>query len=392
MTDLNDGVFLGNKIVCPTCLSEYNIENGIAETGPNTKFLATFPVSLRKNDILIKVPKGRIPLFAKAPYQEYSELDPRHFVLIGDTETTFGAIDTITKIFSGRISVISHQTGSDFVDFQKLSKSFFPIKAKHSRFLDNDFLKQHKIMHFNDSVKSIDAQKKIITLKSGQKMPFDKVLIATGSERAKFQGDYKNIYYLNNIIDHAKIHNMIIKNSTNSIVIIGGNQRSIEMACSIRRYLDAIGKNKTRVTVVCNEKFFAERLGNEETSALIHDYLLRNRIYVFNNTQVKIEADEKKNIVSLLLVGDAKTFKISGQIFIYEGGISQDCKTDFIENIHIPTIEDEVYQVTNKNVIIPDDRFSLHPSTRYPLIFTAGSCSFIKSFIMKGFIRTGNLI
>ena len=391
LTDLKDGVFLGNKVVCPTCLSEYNIENGIAEAGPNVKFLATFPVSLRKNEILVQVPKGKIPLFAKAPYQEFAEVDPRHLVLIGDTETTFGAIDTMIKVFSGRISIITHQTGSDFVDFGKLSKSFFPLKAKYSRLLDNDFLSKHKILLFDDRVSTIDAGRKIISLKSGQKMPFDKVLIATGSGRAVLREEYKNLHYLFNIVDHAKIHNEIIKNSTTSVVIIGNNFRAIEIASSIRRYLDAIGKDKTRISIVSNDKWFAEKYGNEQTANLLQDYLSRNRIFVFKDTKIKVEPDEtNKNIKSLLLLGDKKTFRIPGQVFIYESGIAFDCKSDFIEKINIPVQEEEVYRIVSKNVVIPDERFSLHPSTRYPLVFSAGSCTWVNSPMLTGPIRTGN--
>lgn len=44
MTDLSNGVALGNKIICPTCLSEFNIEDGKANFGPTFNNLASFPI------------------------------------------------------------------------------------------------------------------------------------------------------------------------------------------------------------------------------------------------------------------------------------------------------------------------------------------------------------
>ena len=46
-TDLSSGAFLGEKLICPTCGSAYNITNGMVETGPSMRNLSSFLVQER---------------------------------------------------------------------------------------------------------------------------------------------------------------------------------------------------------------------------------------------------------------------------------------------------------------------------------------------------------
>lgn len=43
-TNLATGVFLGEKIICPTCGSSYNINNGFVEQGPALRNISSFLV------------------------------------------------------------------------------------------------------------------------------------------------------------------------------------------------------------------------------------------------------------------------------------------------------------------------------------------------------------
>jgi nitrite reductase/ring-hydroxylating ferredoxin subunit/thioredoxin reductase len=393
LTDLKDGVFLGNKIICPTCLSEYNIENGTPEHGPNMRFLAGFPVSLKENKLLLKTPENFIPLFAFHKNMKTLDLDPRHFVLIGDTETTVAAVDSLKKVFSGRISIVNHQTGLDFIDFNKLSKSFFPTKAKHSRWISNQDFEKFKIQLYNDKVTKIDASDKIITLQSGIKMPFDKVLIAVGSERENMLSRYANCFTLNNVIDHANIHNLLVRKEYNNFAVIGNNLRAIEIACSMRRYLDVIGKENARVSLVVHKDWAPEKYGDEDCARIVENYLIRNRIIVFRNYPIGLQpsSDEKK-LESIVFKLNNQDYRIPVNMVVLEMGLKQESRCDFLSNILIESEEDEVFSVINRNVITPDGRLSLHTSSRYPYVFTAGSCCAIVSQYFKSqIVRSDNV-
>lgn len=46
-TSLAGGALLGEKLICPTCSSAYDVTSGLVESGPTFRDLSTFPVSSR---------------------------------------------------------------------------------------------------------------------------------------------------------------------------------------------------------------------------------------------------------------------------------------------------------------------------------------------------------
>lgn len=397
LTDLKQGGLLGNKLVCPTCLSEYNIETGINESGPNTLLLATFPVSLRRNELIVRLPKHKIPLYAVGSTADLSnELDPRHFIIIGDNETAFSCIDTLTKMFSGKISIVTNQGECAFTDANKITKSFFPLKMKQSKFVNKDYLETYKIQLFDEKVTAVDNVKKLVHLSSGNKLPFDKVLIAVGSSRkGAYQVNHRNTFQLNTIQDHARIHNAIIKPEVKSIALIGGSMRILEIASSLRRYLDAIDKQNTKIYIICKKnQFVLERFNlDEKNLKMVQNYMARNRIFLFRgNNEVEFEENTKdKEINKIALVNDKYVFKLPTDLIIYDTPVLQS-NCDFIENINITGNPlDTTYGKLSGNVIKPDERMCLHKGSRYPHIFTAGSCSAISADTIFGILRTDNV-
>jgi nitrite reductase/ring-hydroxylating ferredoxin subunit len=396
LTDLKNGAMLGNKLVCPTCLSEYNVENGMSEAGPNTRYLATFPVAIRKGQVMVKVPMSRLPLFTHGPVAEPNELDPRHYIIIGDNETVFSCVDTLLKTYSGKISIITNQCGNNFVDQNKLVKSFFPLKMRHARFFEPGFLDFFNIQVYDEKVLAVDGIKRMVTLSSGNKLPFDKVLIAVGSNRKPVNRPQRNCYELNTIRDHAQIHNAIIKPDVKSIAIIGNTFRSLEIASSIRRYLDAIDKQSTKVFLITKQdNWIFEKLGlGDPLIAMMTEYLKRNRIFVFRgNKDVDFEeSKEENNMKKAILVTDKFAYKLPADVFIFDNPVIQS-NLDFLNKIQLKkTVEgEETFGKLFGNVIVPDERMSLHTGDRYPHIFTGGSCSAIKSNLIHGLIRTDNV-
>jgi nitrite reductase/ring-hydroxylating ferredoxin subunit len=43
-TNLATGAFLGEKLICPTCGSTYNINNGFVDQGPSLRGISSFLV------------------------------------------------------------------------------------------------------------------------------------------------------------------------------------------------------------------------------------------------------------------------------------------------------------------------------------------------------------
>lgn len=105
-TSLATGAFLGQKLICPTCGSTYNIQNGFVEQGPSLRNISSFLIQVREENIQLVVPE-HIPAFAQKKYLEREIIDPRTFVIVGDSETALSVIDALRSGYTGRILLVA---------------------------------------------------------------------------------------------------------------------------------------------------------------------------------------------------------------------------------------------------------------------------------------------
>lgn len=61
-TNLATGALLGEKLICPTCCSSYDVKTGLVDIGPSMRSLSSFNVSTRDEEIKVTVPE-HIPAF-----------------------------------------------------------------------------------------------------------------------------------------------------------------------------------------------------------------------------------------------------------------------------------------------------------------------------------------
>ena len=104
-TNLATGALLGEKLICPTCLSSYDIKNGLVDIGPSMRNLSNFGVNIREGQIKVTLPE-HIPAFAKRKFLGRSKIDPRTFVVLGDSEAALAAMDALRMNFTGNIVCI----------------------------------------------------------------------------------------------------------------------------------------------------------------------------------------------------------------------------------------------------------------------------------------------
>ena len=104
-TNLATGALLGEKLICPTCLSSYDIKSGLVDVGPSMRNLSNFATNVREGKIKVTVPE-HIPAFAKRKFLGRSKIDPRTFVVLGDSEAALAAIDALRMGFTGNIVCI----------------------------------------------------------------------------------------------------------------------------------------------------------------------------------------------------------------------------------------------------------------------------------------------
>jgi len=86
-----------------------------------------------------------VPAFAKKNFIKRAQIDPRVFVILGDSETALSAIDTLRTNFTGRIIVIPNSPYGSFENTDILNRKFSPIHKNEAFLVEEDFLDRANI-------------------------------------------------------------------------------------------------------------------------------------------------------------------------------------------------------------------------------------------------------
>jgi 3-phenylpropionate/trans-cinnamate dioxygenase ferredoxin subunit len=182
-TSLSQGAFLGEKLICPTCGSNYDVSSGFVETGPNFRNLSTFPVKVRDGMIEVTVPE-HIPAFARKKFLKRETIDPRTFVILGDNETALGAIDALRTNFTGRIIMIPSTTYGAFQNVDIMKRDLSPLSKNQCYLVETDYLDRANVDIIKGNIKMLDVENgKLVVTGYRKPISFDKVLVAWGAHR-----------------------------------------------------------------------------------------------------------------------------------------------------------------------------------------------------------------
>ena len=203
-----------------------------------------------------------IPAFTQKNYLTREVIDPRTFVIVGDSETALSAVDALRAGYTGRIVLLSPSIYGAFENQEILTKRFEPLEKNDVFMVDDDYLERANVEVVKGDIKTIDLSKNIIVI-GGLKKPieFNKLLFAFGSfkkrlstkttsddAQANTASSYSNVFYLEDRFSHAKFHNNLLKAKT--IVVLGGTFEAYQAAASIRDYLDSVDYYDTKIILM----------------------------------------------------------------------------------------------------------------------------------------------
>lgn len=384
-TDLENGILVGNQIICPTCGSAYNIETGIVEEGPSMRNISTFPISVRKKKVNLIVP-DQIPAFALRETLNREFIDPRTMVIIGDSEAALSAIITLRHSFTGRIIVCPTSASGAFENKQIFSRKFGPLSKPEVYLVESDLFKNAQVDVISSPIRKIDHDTREITFANGEKVNFESVLFA-GSAQKKTDFPYSNVYTVNDFETHAKVHNEAIK--AKHICVLGGTFEAYQSAISLRTYLDELGLEDTRVTLFEKDTSeFVSTLGPAIAGRIIKEFK-KKKISVIRGAKItKVEADHKLKSISFKYDGFAKEYFIQPDVCIEESTLAKldhkYHKTIFFDKPkHRP-----VHDVNGTFNI--DQWFSIMLHINYQGMYACGQNAQHRSFLANGTIRTPN--
>ena len=145
--------------------------------------LSTFNINIREELVKVTVPE-HIPAFAKRKFLGRSKIDPRTFVVLGDSEAALSAMDALRMGYTGNIINIPMSNFGQFENKEILKRKLTPLTKNETFLTDLDFLDRANITVIKGSIKKIDKEKKFIEMKEKiARINFDKILIAWGAEK-----------------------------------------------------------------------------------------------------------------------------------------------------------------------------------------------------------------
>ena len=147
------------------------------------------------------------------------------------------------------------------------------LKFDHTKLYEDWFWAKNRIQTKKAWVKHVDTSEKSILLENGDKLQYDKLIIATGSTSNKFAWpgqDLSGVQGLYHLQDLESMESATQKGIQRA-VIIGGGLIGIEMA-------EMFHSRHIPVTMLVREESFWNVVLPKEESAMVNQHILANGI------------------------------------------------------------------------------------------------------------------
>ncbi len=282
-------------------------------------------------------------------------------VIIGNSASGIAAIEAIRECDKkNRITVISDEPYSNYS--RPLISYLLGKKVDLNRisYRGKDFYRDNKVELFlNKKAEKLDPKKKWVILSDGQKIWFDKLLLATGGRPIipKVKGlNLNGVFTFTKLSDAQKIENYIKTNKVKEAVVVGGGLIGLKAT-------EALIELKIKVTIVEMADSILSVTFDQKASSLIERGLEKIGCRLLtNNTIVEITSKDRK--VNQVILKDGK--KLLAGLVIIAIGVRPNIK--LVQNTPIKT---------NKGILV--DSFM---QTNVEDIYAAGDCCEAKDLLL----------
>jgi len=280
--NLNDGILTERTLRCPWHHACFDIETGEAKKAPALNSLPIWETAVRD---------GKLFLLEKREPQarDFKPSSTPHFVIVGSGAAGHAASEMLRREgFTGAITVFSEDSELPY-DRPNLSKDYLAGNAPEEwmSLRGEDFYQSKGIaFRLNSKVTALDAAQKQIVLSNGEKIHFDKCLLATGGTPVKppISGiDQPHVHFLRSFLDCKSL----IKNlkDVKKVVIIGAGFIGLESAAALKA-------RGLEVTVVAPNPLPLSHVVGDEVGALLKSVHEKNGVQLRLGDSVdKIEKD-----------------------------------------------------------------------------------------------------
>jgi apoptosis-inducing factor 3 len=229
---LGDGLVVGDTVRCPWHHACFDLRTGEAVRAPAIAPLSCWSVEQRDGKVFVREKQA-----AAKPKPRPSNA-PERIVIVGGGAAGFAAAEMLRREqYQGGIVMLSQEDGSP-VDRPNLSKDYLAGNAPEDwlPLRPDDFYSENKVdLRLGTEVASIDPRARHVALANGDRIPYDRLLLATGAEpiRLAMPGiDLPHVFTLRTTADCRAI--IARTQSSKRVVVLGASFIGLEVAASLR--------------------------------------------------------------------------------------------------------------------------------------------------------------
>ncbi|WP_282123682.1 NAD(P)/FAD-dependent oxidoreductase [Algibacter mikhailovii] len=222
-----------------------------------------------------------------------------HIVIIGNGISGVTAARHIRKLSNKRITIVSAETDYFFSRTALMYVYMGHMKFEHTQPYENWFWKKNRIELKKAYVRSIDSTNNALYLDGGETIPYNKLIIATGSKPNKFGWPGQDLdgvmgmYHKQDLenLEHYAPNNKVCKRA----VIVGGGLIGIELA-------EMLNSRNIPVTFLVREDSFWNGVLPNGESQMINRHIKNHHIDLRLGTNLKgITSDQNGKVKSIII-------------------------------------------------------------------------------------------
>ena len=247
---LADGAIIGDTLRCPWHHACFDLRSGGAVAAPAMRPLRTWP-TVRDGDVVRVVPTPRP---AAAATRTASR---EHIVILGaGAAGSFAAAELRRIGFGGRVTLLTRESRLPY-DKPNLSKDYLAGRAPADWIplrSEEEYANDGVELRLRTTVDCIDAARSDVHLTTGERIAFDRLIIATGASARRLDvptAKDARVFYLRTWTDADALRGAAEK--VRDVVIIGASFIGLETAASLR-------ERGVNVTVIGAEQRPLERV------------------------------------------------------------------------------------------------------------------------------------
>jgi len=230
---LIDGLVEGSSVRCPWHHACFDLRSGEAVRAPALSTLSCWQVDQRDGQIFVesKLDKQTQPRAARPD-------EPKRIVIVGGGAAGFAAAEMLRRHnYQGSIVMLSADTAAP-VDRPNLSKDYLAGSAPEDwvRLRSDKYYSKANIdLRLRTEVTSIEVAAGHVVTASGDKITYDRLLLATGAEPVRLTipgADQPNVHTLRTLDDSRAI--IASAKEARRAVVIGASFIGLEVSASLR--------------------------------------------------------------------------------------------------------------------------------------------------------------